>query len=88
MDLPSKALDQLLRVPCLPPLLFAVSPHKASRPAISSVSGCLGRPAHDLESGTEEGVPEQETPENATGSGDQLAKVVPTPSLGTPLPLN
>ena len=62
-----------MRVPCLPPLLFAFSPHKASRPAISSVSGCLGRPRRGLESPAGEGALEQETrvgtPENPTGIG-------------------
>ena len=79
MDLPSKPPDELVRVPCLPPLLFAISPHKASRPAISSVSGCLRRPGRDLESGIGEGVPEQETPENPTGILQNIGETVIDP---------
>lgn len=74
--------------------LFARSCHKASRPTISSVSGCLGCPRHCSESHTGEGGTEagnrdgKEPRKIPQGSGDQLAKVVPTQSLRTLLSLN
>lgn len=85
------SLDELMRGPRLLPLLFALSTHRASSPPISSVSGCLGRPRPCSESGAEEGDRSEkcrwEPRKIPQGSRDQLAKVVPTQSLGTLLSL-